>query len=83
MERGRGVGRVDTSQRGYLAGRMTRGPNFYIWIAIAVVVVSTIPALQGQTWTAAVGWPVALALAVFNKVRVIRRRRAERLQSFD
>ena len=62
---------------------MRLGPNFFIWIAIAVVVVSTIPALNGHAWTAELGWPIAIALVVFNKLRAIRRRRAEQLQTFD
>jgi hypothetical protein len=62
---------------------MKMGPNFFIWIAMAVVIASTIPALYGHEWVAAVGWPVAIALTVFNKVLAVRRRRAERLQTFD
>jgi|WetSurMetagenome_2_1015567.scaffolds.fasta_scaffold587306_2 hypothetical protein len=62
---------------------MRLGPNLFIWMAIAVVIISTVPAMQGHTWAAAIGYPVAITLAVFNKVRAIRHRRAERLQSFD
>jgi hypothetical protein len=59
------------------------GPNFFIWIAIAVVIASTVPALYGHVWTAWIGWPLAIALGVINKVRALRRRRTEQLREFD
>jgi hypothetical protein len=51
------------------------GPNFFIWIAMAVAVASTIWGLNGHALSAALGYAVAVALAVFNKVRMIRRGR--------
>lgn len=59
------------------------GPNFFIWIAIAVVIVSTIPAFSGHYVMTFVGWAVAIALAIFNKVRAVRRKRAEAIRNFD
>ncbi len=54
--------------------RRVMGPNFFIWIAIGLVVITTIPAFYGHYWIAAVGWVAAIALAIFNKVRAIRGR---------
>ncbi len=59
------------------------GPNFFIWIAIAVVVAATISGLFGHYWITGLGYAVAVALTVLNKVRAIRRRRAEQLGNFD
>jgi membrane protein implicated in regulation of membrane protease activity len=59
------------------------GPNFFIWIAMGIVVVSTIPVFYGYGWTMWIGCPLAVALAILNKVRAVRRRRAETSQHFD
>jgi len=59
------------------------GPNFFIWIAMGVVAASTIAALVGYAWAVWIGWPLAVALATFNKVRAVRRRRAEMSPTFD
>jgi len=59
------------------------GPNFFIWIAMAVAAVSTIPAWYGHYGIASAGWTIAIVLAVANKVRAIRRRRSEKLRAFD
>jgi len=59
------------------------GPNFFIWIAIGIVIASTIPALFGYEWAAWVGYPIAIALAIFNKVRAVRRRRANASRTFN
>jgi hypothetical protein len=59
------------------------GPNFFIWMAIGVVIVATVPALYGHDWSIWIGYPLALALAVFNKVRAIRRRNAKTLRTFN
>ena len=50
------------------------GPNFFIWIAIGLVLVSAIPSFYGYYWITALGWVVALGLGIFNKIKVIRRR---------
>ena len=50
------------------------GPNFFIWIAIAVTVLSTALGLSGHMEWVWLGYPVALGLAVLNKVRALRRR---------
>jgi uncharacterized membrane protein len=47
---------------------------------MGVVVASTILALYGYDWATWVGYPIAFALAIFNKVRAVRRRRAEASQ---
>ncbi len=62
---------------------MQVGPNFFIWIAIAVVVVSTAQALYDHYWIAGVGYAIAIALTVVNKLRAIRRKRSEELRNFD
>jgi membrane protein implicated in regulation of membrane protease activity len=59
------------------------GPNFFIWIAIAVVVVSTLAGLYGREEIMWLGWAVAIVLALVNKVRAIRRRRSEQLRDFE
>ena len=58
------------------------GPNLFIWIAIGVVIASLALALFGYGW-AVWGYPVAIGLVIFNKVRAIRRRRAEASRTFD
>ena len=62
---------------------MDSGPNFFIWVAMGVVVASTIAGLNGHDWVMWIGFPLAIALAVFNKVRAVRRRRAELNREFD
>lgn len=57
------------------------GPNFFVWIAIGIA--ATVPALYGHEWSIWIGYPLALALAILNKVRAIRRRNAEASQAFD
>jgi len=59
------------------------GPNLFIWMAIGVVIASTIPAFFGYDWAVWVGYPLAVVLAIFNKVRAVRRRRAEVSRTFD
>ena len=59
------------------------GPNVFIWIAIGVVIASTILALFGYGWAPWVGYPLAIGLIIFNKVRAIRRRQAEVSRTFD
>jgi hypothetical protein len=51
-------------------------------MAIGVVIASTISALFSYEWAAWVGYPMAIALAIFNKVRAVRRRRAEASRTF-
>lgn len=60
------------------------GPNFFIWIAIAVVAASAaLSVISDQDWIAWIGFPIGLALAIVNKVRAKRRARAELNRSFD
>ena len=54
--------------------RQVVGPNFFIWIAIGLVVLTTIPAFYGHYWITVAGCVAALVLAIFNKIRAIRRR---------
>lgn len=50
---------------------------------MGIVVVSTIPVFYGYDWPTWIGWPLAVALVVLNKVRAVRRRRAETSRHFD
>lgn len=59
------------------------GRNFFIWIAIGVVVAATVAGLMDQGWALWIGYPLALALAAFNKVREMRQRKGEVSRSFD
>lgn len=59
------------------------GSNLFIWIAIGVVAASGFAAFQGYGWVPWIGYPVAIALAVSNKIRAIRRRRLEASNTFD
>jgi len=74
----------DTGSAGIRPTRLPGiGPNFFIWIAIGVVIASTIPALFGYDRGVWIGYPLAIGLAIFNKVRAVRRRRAEASQTLD
>ncbi len=59
------------------------GANFFIWIAIVVVVISAIPGWYGHYWIAGAGYAVGIVLVVANKVLAIRRRRSDKLHTFD
>ena len=59
------------------------GRNFFIWIAIGVVVAATAAGIMGRGWALWIGYPLALALAAFNKVRELRQRKGEVSRSFD
>jgi hypothetical protein len=59
------------------------GPNTFIWIAIGVIAIATLAAFAGYDWAPWVGYPLALALAVFNKIRATLRRNAKVSRTFD
>ncbi len=58
------------------------GPNFFIWVAIGIVVAATAGGLMEQHWAPWIGYPLAIALAAFNKVRAIRRRKDATSRTF-
>jgi hypothetical protein len=59
------------------------GRNFFVWIGIAVIAASTVASSQGFGWALWVGYPTGIALAVFNKIRAVRRGRREASETFD